>query len=534
MNSTHNNRRSLFKHKFFHLEYAPVWVLIIGFLLRLPVYLIHTFGYWYDEIIFLSIAKLPFFQMFDTLLAEPKPPGAYVLFHYMPAENVLATRLALMTAAYVITGIALWYGYATRVIQHYKLHLGLALFLSSFSFLRLTSYVKPYEVAGVTFTIFFLLVALTVVKNRSTNASNRHLFLLHAIVFVTLFFNYIAYFFIMISLLAITGIVRKNKVAVGLLLLQLLAVGLYAAFFGYGQSQVALGRSIWTVGFINSIFFTIETHIFGHELLKKSIIADFAYGIFLWCIYKGIRGVRFSSEGRMKIGLLILTAAFIFIGYQLNLLRYYRQAYAVLLLLALFAGWGLYGIGRRVVAEAILILLFFVGLAAQAHEYRFIDTQNKRLTAALSSIIAEEQNVGVVSDMPLMAYAFKFQYFTAAPQYIPVNAYEGGELSIDHVTKDLLTTNRPVMEIKNRYEKIKGQLQQSNENKFLFLQYGALAPVYYFDPEQMILVVLSDSCKFAGFQSVDGVGIYTFDSCNFNDLPDKQAKQQMVTTGYIR
>ncbi|HLB60606.1 MAG TPA: hypothetical protein VJL83_03295, partial [Patescibacteria group bacterium] len=146
--------KQLFKSKFFRLEYAPIWILLLSFLLRLPVYLIHTFGYWYDEIIFLSIAKLPFSQMFDTLLAEPKPPGAYVLFHYLPTDNALTTRLALMVAAYTLTGIALWYGYATRVIQHYKLHLGLALFFSSFTFLRLTVYVKPYESAGLLLTIF--------------------------------------------------------------------------------------------------------------------------------------------------------------------------------------------------------------------------------------------------------------------------------------------------------------------------------------------------------------------------------------------
>jgi len=509
--------KGIFHHKLFRLEYAPIWILLLSFLLRLPVYLIHTFGYWYDEIIFLSIAKLPFSQMFDTLLAEPKPPGAYVLFHYLPTDNALTTRLALMVAAYTLTGIALWYGYATRVIQHYKLHLGLALFFSSFTFLRLTVYVKPYESAGLLLTIFFFLVALNIVRERLHTNTKYHIFLLHAITLFALFFNYIAYLFIMIGLTAVTFVLRKKKPALWLFATQLLIVGAYAGIFGYEQSQTALGRGIWSTGMTNSIFFTIETHLNEYKLLEKSFMFDIAFGLFLWCIYKGIQYTRVSSERTFRIGLIILTAVFMIIGYRLHLLRYYRQAYTILLPISIIAGWGLYEVKKKAAIGSVIALLFFVGLAAQAREYRLIDKEDRHIVAALSDSIERDRPTGVVSDMPLMVYAYKMEYFHDASLYVPVNAYEGEALPTMYITKEHLTSNRSVLDIENRYERVVRQLQSSQLDRFIFLQYWMTAPIYYIDPDQTILQVLIDECRLGRFQFIGGTGMYEFEECGYGN-----------------
>ena len=507
--------KGIFHHKLFRLEYAPIWILLLSFLLRLPVYLIHTFGYWYDEIIFLSIAKLPFSQMFDTLLAEPKPPGAYVLFHYLPTDNALTTRLALMVAAYTLTGIALWYGYATRVIQHYKLQLGLALFISSFSFLRLTSYVKPYEVVGVTLTIFFLFVALTVVKNRSTNASNRHVFLLHTIVFAALFFNYIAYLFIMISLAVITIVLRKRKLTLWLFALQLIIIGLYTVFFAYEQSHLIRERSIWQFEINNSLLYVLEWHLFG--FFNPTFVTDIATGIFLWCLFQSAYHRRNFSEKWFYVGITITLTFFLIIGYKLNLLTQYRYSYSILLILSVLAGWGLYSFKTKQAITVILAIFFFLGIFVHARNYRQIEEHYQKTTSLVSELLKQNADVGVLSNIPLMSYVMKMEYFINNESFIPVIPYLGGILPTTYISKELLLTNLPVLTIENREKHIIDQLQKSEQRNFLFLHYGYQISTYYLDPDQALLDVLINNCHLSLFRSSNFVGVYEFDTCKFNE-----------------
>ena len=319
----------------------------------------------------------------------------------------------------------------------------------------------------------------------------------------------------MISFAVITIVLRKRKLTLWLFALQLIIIGLYTVFFAYEQSHLIRERSIWQFEINNSLLYVLEWHLFG--FFNPTFVTDIATGIFLWCLFQSAYHRRNFSEKWFYVGITITLTFFLIIGYKLNLLTQYRYSYSILLILSVLAGWGLYSFKTKQAITVILAIFFFLGIFVHARNYRQIEEHYQKTTSLVSELLKQNADVGVLSNIPLMSYVMKMEYFINNESFIPVIPYLGGILPTTYISKELLLTNLPVLTIENREKHIIDQLQKSEQRNFLFLHYGYQISTYYLDPDQALLDVLINNCHLSLFRSSNFVGVYEFDTCKFNE-----------------
>ena len=202
--------RSLITPNFYYL---PFLVIILGFLIRILLYYINPLDYWYDETILISVSTQGFFEILDTLKAEPHPIGLFLFLKLLPLNNIFITRVIITGTSCILTILALIYAYKTDLVKEYKLSVGLALFFASKTFYHITTYTKvePLAFPFLLLSLFFLLNIFKSLQ-LSKKINKETLIFLTLSTTILLLTSYTAYFFSFCVSTTFVSLERRQKI----------------------------------------------------------------------------------------------------------------------------------------------------------------------------------------------------------------------------------------------------------------------------------------------------------------------------------
>lgn len=494
--------------KIFHFMFGSVVIRMVLLLIFPPLYS-------YDEIIFISFSKQPFPLLLETLMAEPHPPGFFLLLKLLPVEHILVTRLIMVFISFSIVGIGLLYGYKTKIMQKANLTWGIALFLTSYSFYASTMYVRD---KSISFPISFvgIIMMLHVLEKGRKKLTILDSMGLGIVGVLLLLLSYDVFLFFMIALIMFSVCIRKKELfsAVGAITI---ITGVYMWIYGIRQFAGNTDRSIWFSYVYNSVFHSFYKHIAG--VLPFSFITDVSFFIYILLI-----GIFFSkTAGEQKkptvvvIGVCILTACWGVVSFGLHLFPRPHYVALLYLLVSIIAGWGMIRIAHKKLQYALFVILAIVGFSAYMLDIQRTRTLYTNLPRIIGdSIEGEKEPYGLLSTAPLMPYVLKIEYFPEEKRLIPLQIMTEKHLGADSITVDHLSADTVFDSGVLTADKISRRLGVFGLQNIMYYS-SPFTNTYAVDYSQATLLVLAASCEERGVQKItDTQYLYTFRNCLFS------------------
>lgn len=496
-----------------------VTTLLIGFLYKIALAVFAPLPYWYDEIVYINMSKLPLSQIQETLLADPIPIGFPLLIKLLPTDNLIATRLAIAGFTYIVTITAVLYGLTTKTIQQYKLEYGLSFFLVSFSFLDSTSYVKS-GTFSVPFAVLFAILLISVLSGESNrNTIVRRMLILHTIAIITLLISYQLYAALFISLVYVTYKHYKSSQIKMFFLSHVIIVSIYCYTILMKQVPYLNQRSIWQSFQYNSLLYSIRTSLTG--LQDYTLATDFGIFGFLFLLFRAMwRPILIHSSRSLLLKTMGLVLLLYSACYFLNLLPRARFTVFPFLLSSIIIGWSLYQFRFRT-ASAILAGYLILGFSSFSHAH----IAEVLYTSGLVEVIARQykqttqdnERIFVVGDIPLLPYVLKWQYFSSSDWFIPASLTHG--LVIPYtISKEIMLLDTNIKQSHLSPERIMTSLHNQQFNQLWYIMNPSQdLNGYYYDNSRIALKTLSSACLESELTTflTSSLMLYRFQSCSF-------------------
>lgn len=268
------------------IYYLPIFILIISLATKITLYLYFGTEYWLDENIVSIISKQNLPLLFETVKAEPHPPGFYIFLKLFAVDEVFPTRLALVFISYFLSLLALIWGYKNNVVSEYKLSWGMSLFISSYTFLELTAHIKQ-EILSFPILLLFFLVTLKAIKPEE-KPNTGSIFLLNLLTLLILSLGYLYYLVAILTLISITLKFRKSLLSRFLLATQLIIFTSYFVLFAREQLLLNATRFSWHNQNYNSFWRALSIHLIGYSF--NGVFSDVLVLIFIGAFTLSAKG----------------------------------------------------------------------------------------------------------------------------------------------------------------------------------------------------------------------------------------------------
>lgn len=488
------------------------YALVISLLVRMIVLTVIGVPYWYDEIIFISFSKQSLPQLLETLMAEPHPPGFFLLLKLFPVENVAVTRLSMLVISYALVGIGLWYGYKTKIIQKANLSWGIALFLVSYSFYSATMYVRDRSIS-IPLAFCGILILINILDRGKKNIPIAEIGGIGVIGVLLLFLSYDVFGLFMIAVILLSLYIRKRELfgISGV-------IGAVAGIYGwaYGVSQI-LGnhdRGIWFSYVYNSLFHSFYKHIAG--VLPYDLMTDAAFLIYLVLIGFALSEVRSLKKQHVFWGVAVGVLVWIGVSYALHLLPRAHYVAIVYLLVSIIAGWGMERIAHKKLQYVLFAIVTIVGFGAYMFDTTRVLKEYATLTRAIAESVTGDTEYGLLSSTPLMPYVMKIEYFPDSDLLLPMQIDTTEHLTSKTITASHLAADTIFNSKVLTLHEIEGRIAVYGVENILYYQVP-FTHTYHADPEDRVLAVLASSCTHTKTVLITETSkLYVFSNCTFD------------------
>jgi len=470
------------------IYFSPLIILVLSLIVKVNLYINFGTEYWLDEIITTVLSRQELGLLLDTIKAEPHPPGFYLFLKLLYTNNQLMTRLILVFLSYLLTFLALFWGYRNKVISTYQLSSGLALFISSYTFLELSAHIKQ-EILSFPILLLFLLMILKFVKAKGKGKVLDFIFLNMALLLI-LSLGYIYYFFSILILTLVKFKFRKNSIFSILLLAQSCVFVFYFYLFGWEQFRQNITRFSWFSENYNSFWRALSIHLAGYAFTgffsDLMVIIFLALFILSWKFRKKLT----KNANSLYTPMLGIFSFLILISYPARFFVRTRYSSLPFLILSIFAGWGLLHLPKK---KMILPLIFvFFCLAMLSFNSRNVGIYRGQIAKILQEE-SKKDKFGFLTDDSLSSLAITLNYRSILENVIPLNIYyprifenaqtiENKHLSIEGKSLDF------------EISKIESNLKETGIKNFFYWLKVPEKP-NYFDPYRKTLTLLEGSCS---------------------------------------
>lgn len=453
--------------------------------------------YIYDEFIVYTISQQPLAQLFDTLVAEPHPPGFYLLLKLLPlATPPQLIRVFISSISHLILLVAILFNFKHKILAHFKAEYGFLLLFSSVSMAQILNTVKQ-DALSIPLLLLLVIFILHRLKQQKTSLGFIPLLTLLSIAL----FGYITF---AIGLTFTLGFYswqffRKKLTKEPFVFAALLAViiSVYVVLFGGQQYLANQHRFAWAEDYRSSIVYNLS--LFLTFLDPSSFITDLSMGMFLFlCILSMVAVEKKIIPQNWLYLSVTFMAGYLILSYAANLLVRTRYMIPLYIFACALAGWGVLFLEKklRFKVGVIIVLFFFVisrsfYLLNYFHEIRW---ELESITAIESQLAQHpDTTFGLLSQSSYAHYTMKLKFFADNPAVMAIHPLFPGILSDSHtIEKKHLLLDGYILGLDDQ-ELLNNNLQQTGLHHFLFMQNASL-PGTYFDEKRNLFTVLSLHC----------------------------------------
>ena len=499
-----------------HEKYLPFYVLMVSYVVRVIMYVIRVPAYWGDEVFLNSTVPLSLQEILEVYSYELYPPGHFLLAKLLPLTDVLMTRITAVSVLYAGVCAALFYAHSTSLLAQRWLAYGLAMFLTSFSFLLVTLDMRV-ELFTSPFALLFYLVVVQILTTKQIN--KRELVLLYGSMITVLCISYSAYAFLGISLAFVSLIVRRRSIVI-LLFVQMGVVALLwnlligMQYINYHERLIAKGYQY------NSIFHSLKYHLTGY--LTPSFLSDMPAILFLILLVWSFYVKRKSASLTLFRSMVVLSVILILFAYFTRLLPQVRHVYVLYIPVSILVGFGLAGI--RTLALRILLVSFFLftGLVSHQHRNRIFSSYLREMVELTQRVVQQsDEATGFVSDYSLVPYLLKMDSFRNEERFRPVSINTKLDLDETMLTREHLRSDYSMQRSDRRdRETVRKILKGKQLSQYIFYEVRPIEHLNFshFDAKRTIFHVLIEQCKLEDIlHSKDStLQLLFFDGCSFD------------------
>ncbi|KKR28718.1 MAG: hypothetical protein UT61_C0043G0006 [Candidatus Woesebacteria bacterium GW2011_GWA1_39_8] len=312
------------KNRLLNYLHLPYYVLGFVYIVKVLILFVVKPVYEFDEVILTQISKQAPTKLLDSVSVDPHPPGFYFLLKFFPVENVLYSKLLILTLSFALFVLVIVYVYRSFTRSR-ALMIGLALFFASYSFFSIPSVLKQDSLSlPILLMIFFM--ALKFVESRKVR--REEITLINLLSLILLFLGYVNYLYAVLIIAATFFVFKKDKYGQKLIFLQLLVFGLYIYLFGFTQLINNTQRFSLVSEIPNSIISSLNFHLTGFT--KFNFWSDSVlFAIFGFIFYFVSNTKKAKLKGVSTAFIVLLVCLIISLGYLAKL--YVRVRYIVFL-----------------------------------------------------------------------------------------------------------------------------------------------------------------------------------------------------------
>lgn len=494
-------------------KYLPFIILFLVLLMQVLILTAVKPFYTYDETILVTISRQPLALLFNTLLAEPHPPGLYLLLKLLPTTDIFLTHLTGMVLNVLLLSIALIYGYKSKVMESYDLVPGVSLVFTTVAFFLINSNIKQEFI-----TLPLLMLAFFIMLNAFLKPAHNRFFtftILCGLSLIIFCFGYIFYAISMLCCLAVLVSMPFKKGYIVPLAVQASCIALYGWFFGFHQLLINTGRFNWFDNNFNSFFRTLSIFVTGavYYNVWADIIVVLLMGFLGVLVY---HYAHMPKKKKLMIGITALSAASLIALYYFG--HFFvrpRYVFPLFFLFFLLVGWGIRCLAYYIEITigftlALLITNGFVFYASMTSR----PTINDLIATKLEEISNDAPNrIGLLDEHPLFPYVFKINH-PELKKIVPLNIFMPDTVfDYTTLTQDQIASDGKFKQLTDKdYREL---LKRTGLTDFAYIMLREERPSYY-DPHRDILSILTTSCELKDattilyFQT-----LFTFSHCQF-------------------
>ncbi len=492
------------------VSHLPFFVLTTIFLSRIVAYLTFPVILEHDEVVVSEISKLPVKELLNVVVAEPHPPGFYLLLKLIPFDEKNLVKITLSAIGFLLFTISLLISYKKGLVQKYKFAFGLSLFFASNLVVSVFSTLKQDIISfPLLLSLFFLVISLF----EKRKLEIRNFLYIHVLLLLLLFFGYIAYIEGLLLLFLVTFYFYKEKIPKYLFGFQLLVLSIYIRFFAFEQFLINLNRLLWIKGIENSFIHSTSRFLTG--MVPENVWIDLVFLTFFILLLTGFRQISKIKKKEVGFGLAIVFLILFFGSYVTR--SFVRERYTLFLFFLASVIWGLGVVGvsksykfvTQIVSLFIIILMFF-NIIFFTLQKRVYATRTRELDSVLMEN-SKGKTVGLFIEHPTIAFTYKKEH-NLGKNIVPLNMF-----SMDLTEKDLV--NRKFLLAEANFkgvgtDVIKERFRKLNLDGYFYL-FGERENET-FDRERLVFRQLDGSCRKSLIYSFGiTTTLYLFEGCSF-------------------
>ncbi|MDQ3098326.1 MAG: hypothetical protein M3Q44_01115 [bacterium] len=456
------------------------FILLILFFVKVIAITFLPVTFEYDEEIITQISKQPFYDLFQTLYAEPHPPGIYLLLKGVGVFGDYATKIFFVSISTALMFFALWYMARSKLIEHFRLGMGLLIFLSSAGYFASSVTLKQ---DAISLPLFFLFVSTCfAIITKDTKRARVSLLLLQI---ALLFFSYLYFAASILILFALWGFYKKTGF-IRVVVFNLLIFFVYFISFGAEQLYLNSSRFTWIEYAQNSFvrafglqFF--QSRNFGMLTLVALIFS--AILLYFLSVQKNIRSYE-------KYSLYCVPIIFI-IGYLGKLFVTARYASVLFLFYSIILGWSIsyFKINRAYILTVVGAIFLIPGLVFGLLHSIVVQNQTHSLIASINSFAAGPSYIGFIVDHPIYPYVFAHRLNRTIVPYSLFTDLRSGRRQLD---KEILSKDGEYTLLTTR--QLESKFSETHLTQFVYFSAGDSLGRYY-DPQKTTYSTLSHHCR---------------------------------------
>jgi hypothetical protein len=493
------------------VEFLPLTILLLGFLLRVLFIFFFNTVYVYDEVVVTEISKQPIDILLKTIKAEPHPPGFYLFLKLFSERPDKLVKIIIATTSFVLSLAAVVYVQKTKLLNRYKLSLGLSFLFGSFTFMSVSTTIKQ-DAISVPLFLFFLATALYLLSKR-TKKNMRHLVLANILLFTLLSVGYVLYLQALVIIAAVTFSLKKNKISVLLLAIQFSILALFLKFWWLEQISTNQSRFTWFSENYNSFVQSFGAHLIGFKpvIFFADIIIITAIGLVLFFSYKTLRAL---PKIDLRFTVLCLIVLLIIISYTTESFVRTRYTFTLFALISFGVGWALEELTvRKKVFLVILVPFLLFGLSgfyiAQIQSSKEIDRRIE-----IYKELSEKGAYGAIdTNGGLFSQVAKIKYLVGE-NIVPINIYYpklySNKQGIDY--EMLAKEGHRPLELHG--DIVKTLLSENRLENFIYVV-DKKDKRAYVDGDLIILNTLQKNCVPGEVYNTAASTIFTYENCIF-------------------
>lgn len=371
-----------------------------------------------DEMIILNISNQPFLSIINIIAAERHPPLSYVLFHFLPPVSTTVMRIILIVISYSLIYLIIKFLNQNTTKNKYTFDISIALFISSYTFLFMSSDLKRQLIA---IPLLIASMAFSYVYLQKKSIHLKIFFILNTLLIATLLTDYISYFYAVLTFTVIATYFRNKIVFFYTTILQSLSFSVYLLLFGLKQIQFNTLSLEWVTEFANAwhnnFLLTFLSHL-GGKFIVLSIF------ILVTLIFTATTNLKFHIKNKRLIVLfIVLLALSSVVPYFLHLFVRSRYSFFPFLLIGVAAAHGIKDLKLKSHhVSTLLVIVFFVGFGSYVDSRLSLNSFTYDLLMQLNLLTKDGDSIGFLTNGQNVFPKTFQHYYLQNTNVVPINA----------------------------------------------------------------------------------------------------------------